>query len=102
MIKEVENKISEINELCNKHSVKSLFLFGSANTNSFNNDSDIDLLISFKTSLLLNDYADNYFDLKDSLKDLFNRRVDLVVEKSLKNPYFLKEIEETKIKIYGA
>ena len=98
----IENQISEIERLCDKHLVKSLFLFGSANSNGFNEKSDIDLLISFKTSLLLMDYADNYFDLEESLSNLFNRRIDLVVEKSLKNPYFLKEIEETKVKIYGA
>ena len=102
MNKLVENNIGEIKQLCDKHLVDTLFLFGSANTTYFNEKSDIDLLISFKTSLLLMDYADNYFDLRDSLNNLLKRRVDLVVEKSLKNPYFKKEIEETKIQIYGA
>jgi len=98
----VENNINKIKKLCDKHLVEKMFLFGSANTSLFNEKSDVDFLISFKNSLLLMDYADNYFDLKDSLNDILKRKVDLVVEKSLKNPYFKKEIDETKVLIYGA
>jgi len=39
--------------------------------------------------------------LHDKLRDYFNREIDLITEKSLKNPYFIKEINETKKLIYG-
>ena len=48
------------------------------------------------------DYADTYFILADKLEYLFNRKVDLVTDKSLSNPYFISSINLTKTLIYGA
>jgi uncharacterized protein len=39
--------------------------------------------------------------LHDELRDLFNREIDLVTERSLKNPYFINELNETRFLIYG-
>ena len=36
-----------------------------------------------------------------SLEELIGRRIDLVDEDNLKNPYFIEELEETKQLIYG-
>ena len=77
----------QINELCVSHKVKSLYAFGSVLTDDFNSNSDIDLIVDFKEIDVV-DYADNYFDLKFSLQDIFNRSVDLLEEQALKNPYF--------------
>ena len=52
-------------------------------------------LAGFKKIELLK-YADNYFDLKFSLENLLNRPVDLLEEQSLKNPFFLDAINESK------
>jgi predicted nucleotidyltransferase len=52
-----------------------LFSFGSINTDRFNNNSDIDLLVEFG-SIDIEEYADNYFDLIEDLEDLLQRRVD--------------------------
>ncbi len=102
MNKIIENRLNEINILCKNHMVKSLFLFGSASSEEFNENSDIDLLISFKDNLPLLDFADNFFDLEESLNKLLKRQIDLVVEKSIKNPYFKEAVEKSKIKIYEA
>jgi predicted nucleotidyltransferase len=67
----------------------------------FTDESDVDFLVRFKAIDLLK-YADNYFDLKFSLEALLNRPVDLLEEQALKNPYFLKTLNETKQLIYGA
>ncbi|MBP7508169.1 MAG: nucleotidyltransferase domain-containing protein, partial [Prolixibacteraceae bacterium] len=40
--------MEKIRSLCKTHNVQSLFVFGSACTDKFNDKSDIDLLISFK------------------------------------------------------
>ncbi len=88
--------------LCQRHKVKRLFLFGSANTPAFTDKSDIDFLISFKEKELpLLDYADNFFHLQEELEKLFKRKIDLVVEKSVSNPYLKSSIERTKALIYG-
>lgn len=90
-----------IRQLCMKYNVRSLFAFGSVTTEEFTNESDIDLLVSFMP-MSPEDYADNYFDLADSFEALLKRPVDLVTEKSLRNPFFIESINRTKSKIYEA
>ena len=80
--------------------MKSLYAFGSVLTDRFNDRSDVDLIVNFHDIKLL-DYADNYFDLKFSLEDIFKRPVDLLEEKAIRNPYFKKSVEQTKQLIYG-
>ncbi|MGB0788608.1 MAG: nucleotidyltransferase family protein [Marinirhabdus sp.] len=87
--------------MCKKHKVTSLYVFGSALTNKFKKGSNIDFLVSFLPITDHADYADNYFDLADALENLFNRSVDLVIEKSLSNPYFIKSVNQTKQLVYG-
>jgi predicted nucleotidyltransferase len=89
-----------INTLCKSHKVKSLYAFGSILTDQFTDQSDIDLIVDFSEIQLL-DYSDNYFDLKFALEDTFNRSVDLIEDKAIKNPYFKKAIEKNKALIYG-
>jgi predicted nucleotidyltransferase len=90
---------NEINALCANHRVKSLYAFGSVLTPNFNNNSDIDLIVDFK-DIDVKDYADNYFDFKFSLQDIFNRPVDLLEEQAIKNPYFKEELNKKKVIIY--
>jgi uncharacterized protein len=44
----LKDKLSELSELCKKYKVQTMFAFGSVCTDSFNESSDIDLLISFQ------------------------------------------------------
>ncbi|NDA62805.1 MAG: nucleotidyltransferase [Chitinophagia bacterium] len=90
----------QINELCVNHKVKSLYAFGSILTADFNNKSDIDLIVDFK-EMDVADYADNYFDLKFSLQNIFNRSVDLLEEQAIKNPYFKQALNQQKELVYG-
>lgn len=96
----IDKNIKEINKLCILYNVNSLYAFGSVCTNKFNDESDIDLLISFKP-MSYGDYADNYFTIADKFEELFNRQVDLVTDKSLSNPYFIDSINKTKTLLYG-
>jgi len=91
---------TELAPLLRKHHVKSLHAFGSVCSARFTEESDIDLLVSFDDMPLL-DYADNYFDLRNALQELLGKPIDLVVDKSVKNPYLKKSIEKQKVKIYG-
>jgi predicted nucleotidyltransferase len=90
---------NEINALCANHKVKSLYAFGSVLTPNFNTNSDIDLIVDFK-EIDVKDYADNYFDFKFSLQDIFNRPVDLLEEQAIKNPYFKEELNKKKVIVY--
>ena len=90
---------NEINALCANHKVRSLYAFGSVLTPNFNTNSDIDLIVDFK-EIDVKDYADNYFDFKFSLQDIFNRPVDLLEEQAIKNPYFKEELNKKKVIVY--
>jgi predicted nucleotidyltransferase len=96
----INQNISSIHHLCRDHRVDKLYLFGSILGKSFDENSDIDFVVRFKNVELL-DYADNYFNFKFSLEDLLKRPVDLLEEQSIKNPYFLESLNESKQLIYG-
>lgn len=88
--------------LCSRYKVKTLYLFGSILTPRFRKDSDIDFLVKFdKENIPLADYADNFFDFQYALEDLFGRKIDLVCEDAIKNPYFRMEVDSKKQLIYG-
>ncbi len=96
----IKTNIDSIKTLCQKYKVDSLYLFGSATGNQFNENSDIDFLVKF-TSINLADYFTNYISLKNELKEIFNREVDLVEEQTLKNPILINSINKSKELIYG-
>ena len=96
----IENYNIDIIELCKKHNVKSLYAFGSVLTDKFNTESDIDLIVDFLYLDVL-DYGDNYYDLKFSLENIFKRNVDLLEQKAIKNPFFIKNLNLNKKLIYG-
>lgn len=96
----VEKHKRELDQLCDKHKVKTLYLFGSILTDKFNDSSDIDMLIQFYTIDLM-DYFDNYMDFKEKLELLFNRSVDLVENQAIRNPIFRNVVDRDKKLIYG-
>jgi predicted nucleotidyltransferase len=95
----IEENIEIIEQLCKKYDVKSLYAFGSVVSEKFNEQSDIDFLIKFNT-LDFSNYADNYLNLAEELENVFDRKVDLVTEKSLSNPYFIESVNSSRIMIY--
>lgn len=86
--------------MCKKHKVDKLFVFGSILTSRFNEKSDVDLLVTFRKAEV-EDYFNNYFDFKYSLEDLLGRKVDLLEEQTIVNPYLRKSVDATKTLIYG-
>ena len=89
-------------EILKQYKVKDAYLFGSVLTDRFNDQSDIDLLVNYED--FTNDpieKGENSWNLQFALEDSLHRDVDLLTESSLKNPYFIKEVNETKYKIYG-
>jgi predicted nucleotidyltransferase len=93
--------IPEIKELCELHNIERLYAFGSVLTKRFSENSDVDFLYTFKKDLPVLDVVDYYFSFQNHLTKMLNRPVDLTSEKDLKNPYFIKEVNNTKQLIYG-
>lgn len=101
-MKLIEMNIDKIIELCRKFHVRKLWVFGSILTDRFRPDSDIDLCVDFDWSNIpLLDAADNFFDFQFALEDIFGRRVDITEDTAVRNPYFRKELDETRKLIYG-
>lgn len=92
--------MSRIKKLCKKHKVRTLSAFGSVTRDDFTNDSDIDFVVDFEESDPFK-YTDLYFQLKEKLELLLKCPIDLVEERGIRNPFFRKELDETKILIYG-
>jgi len=89
-----------LQNLCKQNKIKSLYAIGSVLTDRFNDDSDIDLIVDIDSDDPI-DYAENYFNLKFALQDLFKRDVDLLENKAIKNPYFRKNINKSKRLLYA-
>jgi uncharacterized protein len=90
----------EIIKLCKDHNVIDLYVFGSVLTEKFSKQSDVDFLVEFGDVDLYN-YFDNYIELKEALEKILKRQVDLVEDKTIRNPILRKSIDRNKIKIYG-
>lgn len=91
---------NQIEQLCKQLSVQKLELFGSAVRKDFSDTSDIDLFYEFRgTDNLLH----RFFTLKRGLEQIFERKVDLVKEEALTNPYIKQDIAKNKREvIYGS
>lgn len=98
----LEGKRDAIAALCREYGVLRLDVFGSAAKGTFDPEtSDLDFVASFADRKNL-DYADRYFDFAEALEALFGRRIDLITEQGIKNPYFREEVEETRRRVYVA
>jgi predicted nucleotidyltransferase len=81
--------------------LKSRALMCSVLTDHFNEQSDVDFLVNIQEGLDPVETGGHLWDLTYELEDLLKRHVDLLTEKSLKNQYFINQVNETKYPIYG-
>ncbi len=92
--------IDKIIALCKKYKVAKLWVFGSILTPRFNDDSDVDLSVIFHYEQIPDLFL-TFFDFIDELQTLLGRKVDLIDETAVKNPYFRTELDRTKFLICG-
>lgn len=98
----ITENINAIKDICKKHHVKEMAVFGSVTKNYFTEKSDIDVLIEFQDDIKFEDYSMNYFSFEESLKSLLKKEIDLVTKRFIENPYFLESIKQNKETIYVA
>jgi predicted nucleotidyltransferase len=95
------NYTDQLDKLCAQYGVKRLELFGSAARGDFDlTVSDLDFLIEFEEMTTMGAF-DRYFGLKEALEQLFQREVDLVEAKAIRNPYFRQAIDQDRVLVYG-
>lgn len=79
--------IEAIRHACERYGVERLRVFGSVLTDRFDPEtSDVDFLVTFE--LERGNLFHDYFDLKFELERIVGRKVDLVIERSIRNPFF--------------
>jgi hypothetical protein len=80
--------------------VDELYVFGSILSDKFNSESDIDFIVSIISDDPI-EYAEHYFELKFELERIFNRKVDLLEQKAIKNKTFEAMVNNQKILVYA-
>lgn len=98
----IQNKITELQQICQNLKVTELYLFGSALTKDFNESSDLDFAVVFNENLSPIEQGTAFFELLDALENLFNKKIDLLSYRVVKNPIFKEELDRTKISVYAA
>ena len=92
----------EIADLCQRHQVQRLDLFGSAATGEFDPErSDLDFLVTFLPEAQAT-YVGAYHRLYMDLLNLFSHPVDLIIETDFSNPGFREAVERSRTPIYSA
>ncbi len=97
---EISKKRKDFLLLCKSHNVKYLYAFGSSISEKFDpQKSDIDLLVEIDSNDPL-ERGENLLVLWDLFESFFKRKVDLLTDSSIRNPFLRKSIDSTKILIY--
>ena len=103
MIGLIEKHYEELKHLCERYNVERLEVFGSAlKQETFDPEkSDLDFLVEF-LPLQAGRRADAYFGLLEAIEKLFDRHIDLVMPRAIKNPYFLESINRARKVLYAS
>jgi predicted nucleotidyltransferase len=97
---EISKQEKEFKVLCETHKVKSLYAFGSSVNESFDfAKSDIDLLVEIDDNDPI-ERGEMLMSLWDKFETFFHRKVDLLTDASIKNPFLRNSIDASKVLIY--
>ena len=98
---EIGRYTEQLKQCCEQFEVVRLDLFGSGVRDDFNEErSDLDFLVTFDEPTKIG-YFDRYFGLMGKLGEVFNRKVDLVEEKAITNPYFRKVVNRERKLVFA-
>ncbi len=81
----IDIPMENVRAFCAKWKVVEFSLFGSVLRDDFRPDSDIDVLLSFEENSTWSLY--DLVEMKDELKTIFGREVDLIEKEAIRNPY---------------
>ena len=89
---------TDIEHICQELALQRLDLIGSAARDDFSAESDIDVLVTFAGDEHL---FERYFSLQARLEAIFKRKVDIIEERAMRNPFFKKAVEKDRVQVYG-
>lgn len=96
----MEEHRTALNKACLNYEVEELYAFGSILTDKFSPSSDIAFIVSISTKDPI-EYAEKYFELKFELERIFNRKIDLLEQKAIRNKVFKDLVDQKKILVYA-
>ena len=92
----VTEQLEPLRALCERYGVERLELFGSAARGEFDPArSDLDFIVQMKGRREPG-YARCFYEFAEAIEALYGRRVDLLTELMIKNPYFKAEVEKER------
>ena len=99
----IADKKEELAEVCRRHGVARLEVFGSAarGTDFDPQSSDADFLVEFNPDSGLAPF-DQFFDLAEALRGTLGHPVDLVESGTVRNPYLRVAIDRSRELVYAA
>lgn len=95
----IEQNRIEFLALCKKRKVSKLYAFGSSITSEFKEHSDIDFVVDLDIEDPI-EFGETLLALWDELESLFDRRIDLLTDDSISNPFLRKSIDSTRKLVY--
>jgi predicted nucleotidyltransferase len=102
MVDLIAQHLEQLDALCRKYDVARLDVFGSAVRSDFDPDhSDLDFLVAFN-NFTVHNAADRFFELLFDLERLFARKVDLISDAAIRNPYFRTAVDQERVNLYAA
>jgi len=96
----LELPLASIAEFCKHWKVKEFSIFGSILRKDYGPDSDVDVLLSFQEDVPWGLFE--FVDMKEELKKIFGREVDIVEKEGIRNPFRRHEILRSREVIYAA
>lgn len=93
--------LPQVKHLCQQYNISKLYAFGSiTRPQYFNENSDLDFIAQFDEHDSPESIGEALFDLAEDFEMLFHRPVDLLRERSFRNPVFQRITDQTKVLIY--
>ncbi len=85
---------------CARWKIREFSVFGSVLREDFGPSSDVDVLVDFDDGVVWG--IDEWIEMRDELERLFARRVDLVSQNSLRNPFRREAILKSRKVLHAA
>lgn len=96
----IADKYAALAGLCEQYGVKRVYAFGSVITAAFDPvASDVDLVVEMDEMPPL-ERGEKLIALWEALEDLFGRKVDVLTDQPIKNPYLRDNVARTKQLVY--
>jgi uncharacterized protein len=89
-----------IAEYCAKWRIEEFAFFGSVLRDDFSPESDVDVLITFAPDIPWSLY--DWVDMIEELQGILGRKVDLLEQSGLRNPYCRRAILDSREVYYAA